>query len=161
MQHLILLYCALNNPSNASLPLPDDTTVLFLNAAGTHGSVTPHVKSFLTYVHEHIVTDAFTDEINTEILKIKCDEKIRGEFMHFELLLHDKKEEGRREGRQEGLREGRQEGLREGRQKGRHEERAVLIKTLMESMNLSIENAMTALKIPRAQWDYYKKQILS
>ena len=69
--------------------------------------------------------------------------------MHFELLLHDKKEEGRREG------------LREGRQKGRHEERVVLIKTLMESMNLSIENAMAALKIPPAQWEYYKKQILS
>ena len=126
---------------DTSLTLPDDTTVLFLNAAGTHGSVTRHVKSFLTYVHEHIVTDAFTDEINTEILKIKCDEKIRGEFMHFELLLHDKKEEGRRE----GLREGRLED----------------IKMLMESLNLSIENAMTALKIPSSQWDYYKKQILS
>ena len=122
---------------DVSLILPDDTTVLFLNAASTHGSVTPHTKSFLQYVHEHIVTDAFTEEINTEILKIKCDEKIRGEFMHFELLLHDKKEEGRRE------------------------ERVVLIKTLMESMNLSIENAMAALKIPPAQWEYYKKQILS
>ena len=131
------------------MALPDDTTVLFLNAAGTHGNVTPHTKSFLTYVHEHIVTDAFTDETNTEILKIKCNEKIRGEFMHFELLLHDKKEEGRREGRQEGRRE------------GRHEERAVLIKTLMESMNLSIENAMTALKIPPTQREYYKKQIQS
>lgn len=51
--------------------------------------------------------------------------------MHFELLLQDKKEEGRREGQQEGL--------REGRQKGRHEERVALIKTLMESMNLSVE----------------------
>ena len=122
---------------DVSLILPDDTTVLFLNAASTHGSVTPHTKSFLQYVHEHIVTDAFTEEINTEILKIKCDEKIRGEFMHFGLLLHDKKEEGRRE------------------------ERVVLIKTLMESMNLSIENAMAALKIPPAQWEYYKKQILS
>lgn len=57
--------------------------------------------------------------------------------MHFELLLHDKKEEGRRE------------------------ERVALIKTLMESMNLSVENAMAALKIPPAQWEYYKKQILS
>lgn len=47
--------------------------------------------------------------------------------MHFELLLHDKKEEGRRE------------------------KRVVLIKTLMESTNLSIENAMTALKIAPAQ----------
>lgn len=61
--------------------------------------------------------------------------------MHFELLLHDKKEEGRRE--------------------DRREKRVVLIKTLMESMNLSIENAMTALKIAPAQWAYYKKQIQS
>ena len=51
--------------------------------------------------------------------------------MHFELLLHEKKEEGRRE--------------------GRREKRVVLIKTLMESMNLSIENAMTAFKIAPAQ----------
>ena len=50
-----------------------------------------------------------------------------------------------------------EEGCREGRQ----EERAVLIKTLMESMNLSIENAMTALKIPPTQREYYKKQIQS
>lgn len=57
--------------------------------------------------------------------------------MHFELLLHDKKEEGRRERCLED------------------------IKTLMESLNLSVENAMTALKIPPSQWDYYKKQILS
>ena len=57
--------------------------------------------------------------------------------MHFELLLHDKKEEGRREMCLED------------------------IKTLMESLNLSVENAMTALKIPPSQWDYYKKQILS
>lgn len=57
--------------------------------------------------------------------------------MHFELLLHDTKEEGRQE------------------------ERVILIKTLMESMNLSVENAMAALKIPPAQWEYYKKQILS
>ena len=49
----------------------------------------------------------------------------------------------------------------EGCREGRREERAVLIKTLMESMNLSIENAITALKIPPAQWEYYKKQIQS
>ena len=60
---------------DASLILPDDTTVLFLNATGTHGTVTPHTKSFLQYVHEHIVTDAFTDEINTEILKINVTKK--------------------------------------------------------------------------------------
>ncbi len=75
--------------------------------------------------------------------------------------------EGLAKGRAEGLAEGRAEGLAEGHAKGRAKGRAeglaegraegILssIKGLMETMNLSIEQAMAALKLPEAERQKY------
>jgi predicted transposase YdaD len=54
--------------------------------------------------------------------------------------------------------EGRREGLELGRAEGR-EEKALLIKNLMETMNWSMQQAMSALKIPTADQSYYANAI--
>ena len=55
----------------------------------------------------------------------------------------------------EGRREGRSEGRREGIRKGRREGKAEAIRNLMESMSLTAEQAMKALKIPAGEFGKY------
>ena len=63
--------------------------------------------------------------------------------------------EGRSEGRREGIRKGRSEGRREGIRKGRREGKAEAIRSLMESMSMTAEQAMKALKIPAGEFGKY------
>lgn len=57
--------------------------------------------------------------------------------------------------REEGRQEGRQEGRREGRQEGRQESLINSIKNIMETLNLSSQEAMNALKIPDSERSHY------
>ena len=59
------------------------------------------------------------------------------------------------EGRREGIRKGRSEGRREGMRKGRREGKAEAIRNLMESMSITAEQAMKALKIPAGEFGKY------
>ena len=59
------------------------------------------------------------------------------------------------EGRREGIRKGRSEGRREGMRKGRREGKAEAIRNLMESMSMTAEQAMNALKIPAGEFGKY------
>ena len=63
--------------------------------------------------------------------------------------------EGRREGIRKGRSEGRREGMRKGRSEGRREGKAEAIRNLMESMNMTAEQAMKALKIPAGEFGKY------
>ena len=51
--------------------------------------------------------------------------------------------------------EGREEGLEEGMEKGREKERVSSIRNIMESLNLPIEKAMDALRIPKEEQGKY------
>ena len=63
--------------------------------------------------------------------------------------------EGRREGICKGRSEGRREGMRKGRSEGRREGKAEAIRNLMESMSMTAEQAMKALKIPAGEFGKY------
>ena len=63
--------------------------------------------------------------------------------------------EGRREGIRKGRSEGRREGIRKGRSEGRFEGKAEAIRNLMESMSMTAEQAMKALKIPAGEFGKY------
>ena len=67
--------------------------------------------------------------------------------------------EGRREGIRKGIckgrSEGRREGMRKGRSEGRREGKAEAIRNLMESMSMTAEQAMKALKIPAGEFGKY------
>ena len=51
--------------------------------------------------------------------------------------------------------EGRREGRRKGRSEGRREGKAEAIRNLMESMSMTAEQAMKALKIPAGEFGKY------
>ena len=101
-------------------------------------------------------------EIDNEVDTIKrCDEwrreymTLRREYMTLALEMNRKfaegKAEGLAEGKAEGLAEGKAEGLAEGKTVGKAE--AVI--NLMETMNITAEQAMKALKIPDADFAKY------
>ena len=85
-----------------NLELKDRTAILFLNAKGIRGDVTPHTKTFLNYVDKHIVSDDFTKELEEEVLRVKKNDKNRREYMLLEMKLNDVRYEAHEEGRQEG-----------------------------------------------------------
>ena len=66
---------------------------------------------------------------------------------------------GRAEGRAEGEAKGRAEGIAEGEAKGRAEVLFGNLKTLMETMKLSIEEALVALKVPELEHAKYRAML--
>ena len=56
---------------------------------------------------------------------------------------------------QKYIAEGRREGIRKGRSEGRREGKAEAIRNLMESMSMTAEQAMKALKIPAGEFGKY------
>jgi hypothetical protein len=76
--------------------------------------------------------------------------ELEEEVMNMCNLSQGVKEEGRREGIAEGIELGRAEG---------REEKALLIENLMETLKLSMQQAMDALKIPDADRLYYANAI--
>ena len=72
---------------------------------------------------------------------------LRREYMTLALEMNRKFAEGKAE----GLAEGKAEGLAEGKTEGKAE----AVKNLMETMNITAEQAMKALKIPDADFAKY------
>ena len=80
------------------LEFPDETTIILLNTTGTHGNISPDIKSFFEYVNQHAVTSDFTKEIDKEIFHIKSDQKARLEYMSLETYVQDNRYEAYAEG---------------------------------------------------------------
>mgnify|MGYP004578567317 FL=1 len=80
------------------LEFPDETTIILLNTTGTHGNISPDIKSFFDYVNQHAVTSDFTKEIDKEIFHIKSDQKARLEYMSLETYVQDNRYEAYAEG---------------------------------------------------------------
>ena len=59
------------------------------------------------------------------------------------------------QGREEGLKEGREEGIKVGHKKGREEEKLNSIRSLMKKLNLTLEQAMDVLDVPKSEQEKY------
>ena len=121
------------------LEFGDETTKIFLNAKGTKGNVGRDMANFLAYVNGSAPKGDFTNEIATEVEKIKQHDDLKVEYMSFMLEMKRQWREGRAAGKAEGKAEGRAE--------GKAEERLSSVRSLMETLGLSAEKAMDALKI--------------
>ena len=62
---------------------------------------------------------------------------------------------GIRKGIIQGREEGREEGIKVGRKKGREEEKLNSIRNVMDTLGLTMEQAMQALKIPKSEQEKY------
>ncbi len=68
-----------------------------------------------------------------------------------EMFREEGREEGHEQGREEGLEQGREEGREEGLKQGHTEAVRENLQSLMQTLNLTIEQAMDALQIPTDQ----------
>ncbi len=79
------------------------------------------------------------------------NEKLREKTLHeegWEAGLAQGRSEGLVQGRSEGLVQGRREGLTRGKTEGRAEGLFTAVRTLMDSLGISAEEAMDMLRLP-------------
>jgi hypothetical protein len=106
-------------------------------------------------------------QVSIALNRAKYDEIRKGDRFMCEALrelmweeYEEDKAKFRKEAREEGLAEGRTEGLAEGRTEGlaegRKQERLSAIKSLMDTMKLTAQQAMDALKIPLSEQKNYQ-----
>ena len=129
------------------LSLDDGTTKLFLSTKGTADDISKPLKYFLDYIDGKEPADELMQEIDNEVDTIKRCDEWRRDYMTLAFEMDRKFAEGKAE----GLAEGKAEGLAEGKAEGKAE--AVI--NLMETMNITAEQAMKALKIPDADFAKY------
>lgn len=86
-----------------SLFLGDETTKVFINAAGTADDVSHEMKDFLDYLQGKGTKSDFTRRIEAEVTKARTHEEWKVEYMS--LFLRD--QEMREEGREKGITEAR------------------------------------------------------
>ena len=101
----IYTFCSLCQEER-TLKLKDGATKVFLNANGGREDVPENVKAFLQYVNGVLSQDAFVQEIDQEIKRVKEVEQERVSYMTFEMRLRDEWKVGWKEGREEGREEG-------------------------------------------------------
>ena len=136
---------------NPEIEFPDETTVILLNTAGTHGNITPDTKSFFDYVTKNSVTSDFTQQIDNEIVHLKSDQKVRLEYMSFKTLIQDNRYEAYAEGEAKGLAKGKVEGI--------FDTTINFLKIIMTSEHCSLEQAMDKLQIPAKDRSIYKNHL--
>jgi flagellar biosynthesis/type III secretory pathway protein FliH len=68
----------------------------------------------------------------------------------------ESRKQGIQQGMQQGMQQGRQQGIQQGIQQGRRLGLQTSIRNLMDSMKLTAEQAMDALKIPEIERSKYK-----
>ena len=74
-------------------------------------------------------------------------------------LKEEARAAGKREGKREGIREGKREGIREGKREGKLETLLANIRSFSKTMGLSYEEAMKALRVPKAKREELLKML--
>ena len=137
------------------LSLDDGTNKLFLSTKGTADDISKPLKYFLNYIDGKEPADELMQEIDNEVDTIKRCDEWRRDYMTLAFEMDRKFAEGKAEGLAEGKAEGLAEGKAEGLVEGKAEGKAEAVINLMETMNITAEQAMKALKIPDADFAKY------
>ena len=105
----------------------------------TTGNVDKDIDRFLAYVDGKTAEGKFTQDIAAEVERVKQHNETRVEYMTLMMELKQQRREGYTE--------------------GQDSERLNSIRNLMESLHLTSQQAMEALKIPANEQPKYASQI--
>lgn len=134
------------------IPYDDGTRVFILNSRYRQGNSDRAILESLDYIRTNDAQLGYQSELVQKIVnRVSCvhqDERMEGIYMSTELYELEIREKGRLEGRQEGRQEGRREGRLEGRQEGMESALLSSIRNLTDTMHLTVEQAMSALRVP-------------
>ena len=134
-----------------NLLLQDETTKIFLNAAGTENDVDGDLKCFLDYVASSSVTGSFAELINQEVIRCRENKEWRREYMTLAMRDQLNIKKGREEGHAQGLAEGLEKGMEKGQISS--------LKNMIAKLGLSPEEAMRVLEIPLSEQEKYKRML--
>ena len=120
---------------NPALEMQDATTKIFLNSKGTMDDVAPDVKAFLDYLNGIPSHDALVQDIESKIHEVKKNHEEEVSYMTYEMKLDEMREEGHKEGEISTM--------------------ARNLKSIMQKMHLTMEEAMDMFDIPPAERSKY------
>ena len=129
------------------LPLGDGTVKVVVNTKGTVGEISDELKELLLYFDEGKATGAYTKKLDDAVKSVKASEERRHEYM----VMMIREMEAREEAREEGREKGRLEGI--------DQSRVESIKSIMETLKLTAQQAMDALKIPKGEQGKYMARL--
>ena len=86
---------------DTNLNLNDGATKIFLSTKGTLDDVSPDTKAFLDYVDSGIIKGNFVKNLDSAVNAVKNNEKVRHDFMTFQMYLLEEKMEAETRGKEE------------------------------------------------------------
>ena len=115
--------------------------------------VNEDIKHFLKYINNGEIKGKFTSKIDYKLQELKNREEIGVEYMTYELMLQDARDDAYNKGRAEGRNEGRTE--------GRFSNELKKLKVVMKKMSLTLDEAMEFLETPEEDKEKYIKALMN
>lgn len=99
----------------------DKTNNVFYNSSAYDKAEDKEVRNVLQFIYQLQAHSTFTKQLESSVQVAKQKSIWKDEYMYFQDILEDEKEEARKTGLAEGRAEGHKQGLTEGRAEGRAE----------------------------------------
>lgn len=89
----------------------DSATKIILNATGDRTGLSQNMAAFLDFLQNQKVSDKFTDQLSSEVCRVKQNKDWSVEYMHISALLADTARENYNKGYDNGIEQGIEQGI--------------------------------------------------
>lgn len=132
-----------------NIPYDDKTHNVFYNCSGWQNEQNKDVRDVLKFIYGLKSDSDFIQKMEFAVDDAKANSILKDEYMYFEDILEDEKEEARAAGMKIGLAEGKAEGIQQGRaeghtaglEEGKKQKAVANALTLINKYNISPEQA--------------------